>query len=252
MKRAYEWILGEGSAYALIGTLAIIDGNLISSAAAGLFTIPASALIFGALCFSGVGCITTIISSRMDLKVKILGIFLIRTLSILPGLIVVTAGVILGCYYTFSKYVAMAVVASVSIGIGLGYLPSFRIGKININFTLLVLIVSIIVSYPLSHFSWVNINSMTPSLFSSIFGLLISIFTAIVLDSLAAIFSQSITKILDIEDMRLVGSICLMLLAFGPIGGFISISSYEILLLLIFFTILLTLRRKVEVVKKQK
>lgn len=225
----------------------MIDGNLISAAAAGLFTLPVSALIYGALCFSGVGCITTIISSRVNAKVKIFSILLIRTLSLLPGTIIVAAGVILGCSYAFSKYVAMVVVASVGLGIGLGYLPGLRLkvaGRvISIPFPLIVLATSIMLSYPLSHSSSVNSHSIAPSLSTSIIGLLIAIFTATALDSLAAICSENIAKILNMNDMRLVGFICLELLAFGPIGGFSPISSYEILWLLLGSILLLILRR---------
>lgn len=246
--QAYRWIgQGEGSSYALIGILAIADGNLLSAAAAGLFTRPISALIFGALCFSGVGCITTIISSHMDLKVKIIAILLVRVLSLLPGVTIVAAGIILGCFYAFSKYVAMAVVASVGLGIGLGYLPDLQFkvaGRvISVPFPLIVLVASIILSYPLSYFSSSRAHSTGPSLLASEIGLLIAVSTATALDSLAAICSEIITKMLDMKDMRLVGFICLELLAFGPIGGFFSISSYEILWLLLGSILLIILRK---------
>lgn len=230
--------------YLTIGVLACIDGNVFASAASGVFGDPLTAFLFGLLCFSGVGCLTALVSSDGDQKDKALGVFFTRLITLILGSMAVFAGVIFGYSYQLSNYIAMSVVFTVSVGLGLGWLPAVRTRRISIQAPLVVLISSAIVTLPFSHFSFSSLKLAPSQLFTSMIGLLIAVAAATLLDVFGVLSSGVLEYHISMSDLRLLGFFCLTLLAIGPIGGFISISSLEIMGLFTASLPILALRKK--------
>jgi len=245
IKRGYQWVVKTNSMqYFTISILACVDGNAFASAASGVFNSPSMAMIFGLLCFSGVGCITALISSTGSRRDKVLGIFFTRLLTLVMGTMAVFSGLYFGYSFELSRYIAAVVVLTVSFGVALAWLPKVKIGRVTLSATLIALVLATVITLPFGHLKFQVSEFNSSEILGALVGLIIAVSFATLLDLLVVLSSRLVEKYVNLADLRLVGFIVLTLLAIGPIGGLISLSSYWILGLFLGTIPILVLRKK--------
>lgn len=250
-------LLGNYSNYILLGTMPAYDGNLLASAAAGLFVDVFSAILFGVLCFSGVGCIVALMSDRRgSLREKVAAILTVRLLTLLlsiPGILVGVA--IGGISFSAARCIAAGVIFTVGLCIsGKFHLPSFNFSlggrKVKFEAPLLVLLASVAFFIPLEFITG-NLNMsrtqvrMT-AIQPSFIGLLIAVLAAVFLEFIVACSSVAIDKITNLNALKINGCIALTLLSLSITGIIPFLSSTIVLIVFVAGVILTALATRFE------
>jgi hypothetical protein len=232
---------GLTSGYLLLGTLATVDGNLISQIAAGAFKDLWYAAVWGLLCYSGVGCWSILTFNGEPIDVKLSAIALTRILAFIMSMVFIPVGLLFGGFILHTNYIAAAVIITVATLIicgALGFkIPTLKLRWVEVPPPLLSMAVSTAVVFMVD--SKMCLSSINTSDFTDAITPISGITTAIAIASLsevaASLAGHSLVCLLSgwmVKALRLYGGLTLALLG-GLIAGLLPLKSNHILLLYI-------------------
>jgi hypothetical protein len=223
----------------MLGTLAIIDGNFMSQIAAGAFNNLWYAVIWGLMCYSGVGCWSVLTFHSAPIGVKLVAISLTRMIAFVMSIILIPAGLLIGRLTIQANYIAAAVVFTVAVLMISGSLGlkvrSLKIGKVEVPPPLLTMVIStaMFLRSEATSIEKIAVDITSTDAIASILGVVVGILAAALSEVVASLIGQLAERSLSpwtLKAVRFYGGVLLACLGCS-LSGFVRFE-FDLILIL--------------------